>query len=226
MSQQLREMMVDICRRMNAAGINQGTSGNLSIRWEDGILITPSSLRYEAMTPDDIVAMDFDGQYRGKNRPSSEWRFHRDILVARSDRNVVLHCHSAFASSLAVHRLGIPPFHYMVGLAGGTEIRCSGYAAYGTQELSDQALAALGNLDACLLANHGQIAIAVDLEKALRLAIEVENLARCYVQARIIGEPILLTDGEMAQVLEQMKRMRYGNAPDLDDVRTKARQLR
>ncbi len=225
MSQDIRKLMIDVCLRMNSSGINQGTSGNLSVRTDRGFLITPTSLRYEIMKPEDIVEMDFEGRYEGLHRPSSEWRFHRDILAARPDRNVVLHCHSVFATSLAVHRIGIPAFHYMIGLAGGSEIRCASYAAYGTQELSDYALEALGELDACLLANHGQIAIGADLERALRLAIEVENLARGYLQARILGEPVRLNDAEMSQVLEQMRRMRYGQPPDLDGVQSRAQPL-
>lgn len=222
MSTDLRNYMIDICRRMNSSGINQGTSGNLSVRTGSGFLITPTSLRYELMEPDDIVEMDFDGGYDGKRLPSSEWRFHRDILRARPDRNVVLHCHSSFATSVAVQRREIPAFHYMVGITGGTVIRCAKYAAYGTQELSDYALEALGSQDACLLAHHGQISIGRDLERAFRIAIEVETLARFYIQALVIGEPPLLSDEEMAQVLEQMRRMSYGEAPDLDTVSVKA----
>jgi L-fuculose-phosphate aldolase len=222
MSREARSHMIDICRRMNSSGINQGTSGNLSVRTESSFLITPTSLRYELMEPNDIVEMDFDGGYVGKHLPSSEWRFHRDILRARPDRNVVLHCHSSFATSVAVHRKDIPAFHYMVAITGGTVIRCAKYAAYGTQELSDYALAALGTQDACLLANHGQISIGRDLERAFRIAVEVETLARYYIQALVLGEPPQLSESEMAQVLEQMRRMSYGAPPDLDEVSVKA----
>lgn len=215
MTLELRKSMIDICRRMNAAGINQGTSGNLSARSGDGFLITPTGLRYEIMEPGDIVEMDFDGGFKGERLPSSEWRFHRDILAARPEMNAVLHCHSSYATSYSCHRREIPPYHYMIGLAGGTTIRCADYAAYGTQELSDYALVALENRNACLLASHGQIALGRDLERALRLAVEVEVLARNYLQALAIGEPILMTDDEMKQVLEQMKQMGYGQLPDV-----------
>ncbi|MDQ0138057.1 L-fuculose-phosphate aldolase [Neorhizobium galegae] len=214
MTLELRNHMIDICRRMNAAGINQGTSGNLSVRNGDSILITPTSLRYELMQPSDIVEMDFNGGYYGERLPSSEWRFHRDILSAKKDRNAVLHCHSSYAVTLACHRREIPPFHYMIGLAGGTTIRCADYAAYGTQELSDNALRALEGRDACLLANHGQIAVGNDLERAFRIAVEVETLAKQYVQALIIGEPTHLDDAEMAQVLGQMRQMSYGRSSE------------
>ena len=218
MSEQLRRHIIEICRRMSVAGVNQGTSGNVSVRHEDGFLITPSSLRYDIMEPDDIVCMDFDGGYAGRRLPSSEWRFHRDILKARADRTSVVHCHSTFATSFSCHRREIPPYHYMIGVAGGTTIRCAKYAAYGTQELSDNALIALEARDACLLASHGQIAVGRDLEHAFRIAVEVETLARNYIQALAIGEPVMMTDEEMDQVLRQMKQMSYGFPPDLESV--------
>ena len=133
----LRADMVAACRRMNALGINQGTSGNLSVRRSrGGFWITPTSLAYDLMSPDDIVPMNFDGTYEGARRPSSEWRFHRDILHSRTDVGCVLHCHSSFATTLAVHHKSIPAFHYMIAVAGGTTIRCAPYACFGTQELT------------------------------------------------------------------------------------------
>lgn len=219
---ELRREMVDICRRMNSSGINQGTAGNLSVRTEDGFLITPSSLPYDVMTPDDLVEMDFDGTYVGR-RPSSEWRFHRDILRARDDINVVLHCHSIYATTLACHHKTIPAFHYMTGVAGGTTIRCAKYATFGTQALSDYALEALEGRLACLLGQHGQISLGKTLESALWLAIEVETLSRMYVQALTLGEPPILPDEEMERVIEQMRRMSYGQAPDAEGVNDTAR---
>jgi L-fuculose-phosphate aldolase len=213
----LRRQMVDICRRMNSSGINQGTAGNLSVRDGSGFLITPSSLPYDIMQPKDLVEMDFDGTYVGR-RPSSEWRFHRDILRERTDINVVLHCHSVYATTLACHHKTIPSFHYMTGVAGGTTIRCARYATFGTQELSDNALEALQERKACLLGQHGQISLGENLEAALWLAIEVETLSRIYVQALTLGEPPVLPDDEMARVIEQMRRMSYGLAPDAEGV--------
>lgn len=219
----LRREMVATCRRMNETGINQGTAGNLSVRNPRGFLITPTSLPYDRMEPEDLVQMSFDGSYEGGRRPSSEWRFHRDIQEARTDIEVVLHCHSVYATTLAVHHKTIPSFHYMTGVAGGTTIRCSAYATFGTQALSDAALAALEGRMACLLGQHGQISLGKTLGAALALAVEVETLARLYVQALPLGEPPVLSDEEMARVLQQMKNMSYGQAPDLDGVNDTAR---
>jgi L-fuculose-phosphate aldolase len=219
----LRREMVKTCREMNASGINQGTSGNLSARFSEGFLITPSSLPYETMQPDDLLYMDFDGTFVGSHRPSSEWRFHRDILREREDVNVVLHCHSIYATTLAVHHKTIPSFHYMTGVAGGTTIRCSRYATFGTQALSDAALEALHGRLACLLGQHGQISLGTSLGAALWLAIEVETLSRMYVQALTLGEPPILSDEEMARVLEQMRRMSYGQMPEPEGSNDMAR---
>ncbi|AUG55626.1 class II aldolase/adducin family protein [Thalassospira marina] len=218
----LRTEMLDICRRMNSTGINQGTAGNISVRTDQGFLITPSSLPYDTMTPDDLVEMDFNGTYIGR-RPSSEWRFHRDILKERTDINVVLHCHSIYATTLACHHKTIPSFHYMTGVAGGTDIKCAGYATFGTQALSDNALIALKDRKACLLGQHGQISLGKSLESALWLAIEVETLSRIYVQALTLGEPPVLPDDEMERVIEQMRRMSYGHAPDAEGINDIAR---
>jgi L-fuculose-phosphate aldolase len=209
----LRRAMVDTCRKMNASVINQGTAGNLSVRTTDGFLITPSSLPYDVMEPADLVAMDFDGTYEGR-RPSSEWRFHRDILANRPDVDVVLHCHSVYATTLACHHKEIPAFHYMVGVAGGTTILCASYATFGTQALSDAALVALEGRTACLLGQHGQISLGTSLDGALWLAIEVETLSRLYVQALTLGQPPILSDDEMERVIGQMKRMSYGLGPE------------
>jgi L-fuculose-phosphate aldolase len=210
-----RVQMVDICRRMNTSGINQGTAGNLSVRSGDGFLITPSSLPYDVMTPDDIVEMGFDGTYVGR-RPSSEWRFHRDILKNRPDANVVLHCHSLAATTLACHHREIPAFHYMIGVAGGTTIRCASYATFGTQALSEAALVALEGRMACLLGQHGQISLGTTLEGALWLAIEVETISKMYLGALALGEPPVLSDEEMDRVIAQMKRMNYGLGPEAE----------
>ncbi|MBP7243140.1 class II aldolase/adducin family protein [Amaricoccus sp.] len=219
----LRRAMVETCRAMNASGINQGTSGNLSARFGEGFLVTPSSLPYDRMVPEDIVSMAFDGNYEGR-RPSSEWRFHRDILAARPDVEAVLHCHSVYATTLACHHRAIPAFHYMIAVAGGTDIRCAPYATFGTQALSDAALAGLEGRLACLLGQHGQIALGASVEKALWLAVEVETLARLYVQALALGDPPVLDDAEMGRVLEQMRRMSYGLGPEGEGAVEAARQ--
>lgn len=211
--EELRAGIVNTAQEMTRVGINQGTAGNISVRVEDGLLITPSSLPYDRMVPEDIVEMKFDGSWEGR-RPSSEWRFHRDILQNRSDIDVVLHCHSVFAATLACRFLDIPAFHYMVGIAGGPNIRCSDYATYGTQALSDTALVALEDRMACLLGQHGQIALGKSLEGALAMAVEVETTAQMYYQVLTLGEPNIIDDEEMARVIEQMRRMSYGQAPN------------
>lgn len=218
----LRRQMVDTCRKMNSTGINQGTAGNLSVRHGDGFLITPSSLPYDTMQPEDLVEMGWDGTYVGR-RPSSEWRFHRDILKARTDVNVVLHCHSLYATTVACHHKTIPAFHYMVGVMGGNTLRCAAYATFGTQALSDAALVALQDRMACLLGQHGQISLGTTLEGALWMAVEVETLSRMYAQALTLGEPPILPDEEMDRVIAQMKRMSYGLGPEGDGVNDVAR---
>jgi L-fuculose-phosphate aldolase len=205
-----RRGIIEACLAMNRSGLNQGTSGNVSHRIKGGLLITPTSLAYERMAPEDIVELAFDGNWRGQRRPSSEWRFHRDILASRPDANVVLHTHSVHCASLAVHGRGIPPFHYMVAVAGGADIRCSPYACFGTQALSDAAIEALKDRTACLLGHHGLIVLADTLEKALWRAGEVETLARMYVHALAVGEPPNLSAEQMAEVMAQFDRMAYG----------------
>ncbi len=222
----LREEMVATCRRMNASGINQGTSGNLSVRNPAGFLVTPTSLPYDRMQPGDLVQMGFDGTFEGARRPSSEWRFHRDILAARPDIDCVLHCHSIYATSLAVHHITIPSFHYMTAVAGGTTIRCSRYETFGTQALSDAAIEALEDRTACLLGQHGQISLGKTLGGALALAVEVETLSRLYVQARALGEPPVLPEEEMTRVIQQMRNMSYGHAPDLEGTNDTPRSRR
>ena len=215
--QTLRQQIVDTCRKMNASGINQGTAGNLSVRQGEGFLITPSSMPYDQMEAGDLVEMGWDGSYVGR-RPSSEWRFHRDILKARADVNVVLHCHSLYATSVACHHKTIPAFHYMVGVMGGNTLRCAAYATFGTQALSEAALVALQDRMACLLGQHGQISLGTTLASALRMGIEVETLSRMYLQALSLGAPPVLSDAEMERVIGQMKRMSYGQGPEGEGV--------
>ena len=205
--QALRESVIATALAMNSAGINRGKSGNVSTRLRregfDGFLVTPSGLPYAETTPEDIVAMTIQGEARGDRVPSSEWRFHRDIYASRSDAFAIVHTHAPFATSLACLHRAIPPFHYMVAVAGGADIRCAPYATFGTQQLSDNALAALAGRRACLLANHGMIALGASLSHALALAVEVETLAEMYWRALQIGEPIPLSGTEMAIVLEK-----------------------
>lgn len=194
-------------------GINQGTSGNVSKRVPGGFLITPSGVPYETMKPEQVVFMDLGGGYYGGNLPSSEWRLHYDVYLARPDAQAVVHAHPCFCTALSAQRKGIPAFHYMVGVAGGKEIRCAEYATFGTQELSAFMIDAMaGGLRACLLANHGMVCYGPSLEKALWLTNEVEQLARQYIYTLSLGPPVLLSDEEMDIVLA--KFMTYGKQAD------------
>lgn len=210
----LRQQVIDTCIKMNALGINQGTSGNASVRVsdnpEDGFFITPSAIPYEEIKPEDIVTMKLDGTHSDNRRPSSEWRFHLDIMRERPDCGAIVHTHGMFATTLACLRMEIPAFHYMIAQAGGPTIRCSDYATFGTQELSDTALDALKDRRACLLANHGMIAIGPNLKKALALAVEVETLAAMYWRTLQIGKPVILPDDEIERVGRKFGTMGYG----------------
>jgi L-fuculose-phosphate aldolase len=203
----LREAVIATALAMNASGINRGKAGNVSARWrtggEDGFLITPSRMPYAEIGPADLVRVGLDGTAHGVRAPSSEWRFHRDIYRGRPDVQAIVHTHPPYATALACHGRGIPPFHYMVAAAGGSDIRCAPYATFGTQALSDHALAALADRRACLLAHHGAIALGDTLARALDLAVEVETLAQMYVHALQLGEPPLLDEAEMANVLQR-----------------------
>jgi L-fuculose-phosphate aldolase len=201
----LRREIVATARRMIALGLTQGTSGNVSARAGERFLITPSGVAYEDMRPSDIVEMGFDGKVVGNGAPSTEWRFHRAILAARPEVNAVVHAHSMFATTLSCLGLDIPAFHYMIAVAGGRSIRCAPYATFGSEELSRHALAALEGRGACLLANHGMIAVGGTLDNALALALEVETLAAQYWRALQVGKPVILSDEEMDTVLEKFK---------------------
>jgi L-fuculose-phosphate aldolase len=205
----LRAEIVETARAMVRLGINQGTSGNVSARWQDGLLITPSGVPCDDLTPQTIVWLsldvaDDDAVFRTQ-RPSSEWRFHRDILRSRLDIHAVVHTHSNAATALAIHGRAIPAHHYMVAAAGGNSIRCAPYATFGTQALSDHAIEALRDRTACLLAHHGVIALGRNLERALWLANEVEVLAQQYLLASQLGPPPTLSDAEMSEVIERFK---------------------
>jgi L-fuculose-phosphate aldolase len=212
----IRQSIVDACRRMNVLGINQGTSGNISVRWRDGLLITPSGLPYERMTRADVVPMQFDGSYEHALKPSSEWRFHCDIMNARKDIGAIVHAHPIYATAFAICRKEIPAVHYIIAAAGGPTIRCGGYASYGTPELSEIAVAALEGRNACLLANHGMIASGADLDRAMWLAVEVETLCMQYAAALQIGKPHVLSDDEIARTVEKFRT--YGLQQDTQAV--------
>lgn len=208
---ELREVIVDTARAMNRVGVNRGTSGNISARVPGGMLITPSSTPYEAMGPDALIRMRLDGTVLdGAGRPSSEWRLHAGILGARADVDAVLHAHPEFCATLACLRKPIPAVHYMVAAAGGDSIRCAPYSTPGTPALAEAALSALENRRACLLANHGLVALGLSPGAALDLAVEVEALAAVYWRALQAGEPQLLSAAEMREVLAAFEDYRAG----------------
>ena len=197
--------IVDAVRQLAAQGLNQGASGNVSVRDGDGFVVTPSGVGADALRADQLVRMGMDGAWSGAWKPSSEWRFHRDIYAARPDAGAIVHCHSPAAPALAVLGKAIPAFHYMIAIAGGSDVRCAPYATFGTQELSDAAVAALDGRRACLLGHHGMIALAPTLAQALDVAVEVEFLADLYLRLLPLGEPPVLSAAEMAVVLEKFK---------------------
>jgi L-fuculose-phosphate aldolase len=208
-----RRSIVNACRGMNRLGINQGTSGNISLRHDDGMLITPTATPYDSMQAEDIVFMALDGVPDARRRASSEWRFHRDILRSRPETNAVVHAHPPYATIIAIMGLEIPPIHYMIACAGGDTIRCAPYATFGTEELSHHALSALNGRSSCLLAHHGMIAIGSSLAKAMWLAVEVETLARQYHGCLQIGTPPLLSKAEIENVRARMAGYGYVGDP-------------
>lgn len=211
----LREQVVAGCRDMTRLGLTHGTSGNVSVRRNvSSFFISPTGIPYEALEADDVPQLTHTGHWFGRRQPSSEWRFHRDIYRARSDDIAIVHTHSRYATALACTGRGIPAFHYMVAVAGGNDIRCATYHTFGSQELSDAAVAALDGRRACLLANHGVIALGASLSAALRLAAEVENLAAQYCAALAIGGVNLLDDAQMRPVLEKFRT--YGRECAVD----------
>ncbi|NTV95299.1 MAG: class II aldolase [Thiobacillus sp.] len=197
----MRISVAETARLTVAERLNRGSSGNVSARCGNGFLVTPSGLASAGVQPDQVVRMAMDGTGTGELRPSSEWRIHRDIYAARPEINAVVHAHSPFAVSLACLRRDLPAFHYMIAVAGGKDIRCAGYATFGTQALSDHVLAALAGRRACLMANHGLVATGRTLALALALAVEVESLCEQYWRASLMGEPVLLNDAEMDEAL-------------------------
>jgi L-fuculose-phosphate aldolase len=197
----LRERLVATARRMSDLGLTPGLSGNASVRTAAGFLITPSALPFPELRGDDLVELRADGSARADQRtPSSEWQLHRDLLAARPEIEAVVHTHSLYCTSIACLRRSIPAIHYMVALAGGDHIPCADYATYGSAELAASVVAALGRGDACLMANHGMVALGRSLDAALRLAAEVETLAGQYWHASAIGTPHVLPPDELARV--------------------------
>jgi L-fuculose-phosphate aldolase len=201
----LRTDLIQACRAMNGLGINKGTAGNISARLPDGFLISPTGIPYDQLTPEHVVHMSWAGTFEGDVKPSSEWRFHRDILKSRDDLNAVVHTHSTNATSVSILNKDIPAVHYAIAAAGGPNIRCAPYETFGSQELADRILVALKDRRACLLAHHGVIAAHNSIGRALSLAVTVEELAIHYLNCLPMGEPPVLSDEEIARVVEKFK---------------------
>jgi L-fuculose-phosphate aldolase len=200
-----RKSIIDNCLFMNSSGLNQGNAGNISVRYEDRMLITPSSIPYPEITPDMIASMPLQGEYGhwdGPNKPSTEWRFHLDILQSRPEVNAVVHTHASFSTILAIARKPIPACHYMVAAFGGNDVRVADYARYGTKALSVHVLEALKGRSACLMANHGMLVVGSTLKKAMWRAVELETIAKQYYHALLIGGPVLLSDDQIAETME------------------------
>ncbi len=208
----IRRQMIATCIFMNERGINQGTSGNISVRVDGGFLITPSGVPYDEMKPADIVFMKLDASHQGPRKPSTEWRFHRDIMEKKPEVGAVIHLHSMFCTSLSILRREIPAVHYMIAAAGGPTVPCVPYVTWGTQELADYIIGALSDRHACLLANHGMVCVGPNLKKAAWLAVEIETLAAQYWRALQIGVPHILPDDEIGRVMEKFKS--YGQVKE------------
>ncbi len=213
-----REQMIATCRRLGLLGLNQGTSGNVSVRVSedpaDGFLLTPTSLDYAEMEPADIVQVSFSGECVGRRRPSSELPFHLAILQARTDVRAIVHTHSMHATAVSCLRRGIPAIHYLVALFGGNDIRCAEYATFGTDELSANLVAALRGRRAALMANHGLVIAGDNLAHALSLTVEAEQLAKLYLATLATGAaPVVLDDAEMARVAQRFQDYGYRPVP-------------
>ena len=206
---EIKHEMISHAVKLNKLDLNRGSSGNLSVRTDRGFYITPSGADPSSLKLDSIVEMDFDGNVISGQNPSSEWRFHRDILKSNSQVNAVIHTHSPYATAFSCLRMDMPSFHYMTAVAGGNNIRCAPYSVFGSQELSENVLESLKERRACFLANHGMIATGRSLKRALDISIEVELLSQQVMVLKSVGDFVLLTEDEMAEVIEKFKN--YGN---------------
>ena len=204
----LRSEVIRYAKKLNSKNLSALRSGNISVRFKEGFLITPSGLKYSLLKSKNIVFVSLKGKFDiKKGIPSSEWRFHQDIYVNKKKANAIVHAHSTCATAVSVHQKSIPAFHYMIGVAGGEDIKCTKYATFGTRKLSTNILWALKNRLACLIGNHGQIAFGENLNKAFELAQEIENICNQYINALRIGIPKILSKKEMKIVLDKMKKL-------------------
>jgi len=207
----LKFEVIKYAKMLNSRKLSALRSGNISTRYKDGFLITPSGVKYSSLKSKDIVFVSLKGVFnKKKGTPSSEWRFHQDIYLNKKDSKAIVHAHSNCATAISSHGKSIPAFHYMVAMAGGNDIKCAKYATYGTRELSKNILKALRDRQACLIGNHGQIAFSDNLSKAFELAEEVENLSNQYIKALKIGKPKILSSSEIIKVLSKAKNYKRG----------------
>ena len=209
-----RKEVIKYSIKLNTAKLSPLRSGNISVRSEEdgiqGFLITPSGKKYDSLKEDDIVFVSNDGNHDTNLKPSSEWRFHKDIYLKKPDAKAIVHAHSPHAAAVSAHGKDIPAFHYMIALAGGDSIKCAKYATFGTQELSDNIIDALENRKACLMSNHGQVAFGENLESAFELAEELENICHQYINTIKLGDPKILSSSEMDVILEKVKNYKKG----------------
>ena len=211
MIKNLKSEVIKYAKMLNIKKLSALRSGNISVRYKAGFLITPSGVKYSSLKSKDIVFVSLKGEFdKKKGIPSSEWRFHQDIYLNKIDAKAIVHAHSNYATAISTHGKTIPAFHYMVAMAGGNDIKCAKYATYGTRELSKNILKALIKRNACLIGNHGQIAFSANLSKAFELAEEVENLSNQYINALKIGKPKILSSREINKVLSKAKNYKRG----------------
>jgi L-fuculose-phosphate aldolase len=223
----LRVAIIAQCRALNALGLNQGMAGNISARLGQAMLITPSAIAYGAMRSEMLARMPLDGEYgawSGRYKPSTEWRFHLDIMRARPEIGAIVHCHPTYATALSMLQKPIPAAHYMIALFGGPGVRCTPYAPYGTKELADLAVAGLEGRNGVLLGNHGMIAVGGDLTEAMWRASELETLAKMYYLALAVGRPVVLSDDEIMRIVERFKS--YGRGPEAEVARAPPKKAR
>jgi L-fuculose-phosphate aldolase len=201
----VRRALVEAVQRLDALELNRGSTGNASLRVEGGLLITPTGANPSRLQPQDLAVIDHDGTFHGPWQPSSEWHFHHAIYAARPDVGAVVHTHSTYATALACHGRALPPFHYMVAVAGADEVPCVPYHTFGTEALSQAVRGALQDRNACLMANHGMVACAETMARAITIATEIESLCQSYLAALVLGEPPHLSRDEMAVVIRKFK---------------------
>lgn len=199
--------IIEACRWMNASGINQGTSGNISVRMGQGdrMLITPSGIPYERLTPDMLVELPIEGEAvtRSAFKPSTEWRFHRALLAAKPEMSAVVHAHPVHATAISMQRRRLEAVHYMIGAFGGNTVELADYHIFGSEDLASAVRDAMRNRHACLMCNHGAVVVGESLERALWRMVELETLARLDLLSRIGGLPVVLNEEQMREVLRE-----------------------